>query len=156
MHERREPLPFDLSGAAVYHCGPIMSKDGSGWKLVAAGPTTSSRMNALEPGFIRTFGVRAIIGKGGMSRPTVEAMKDCGCVYLAFTGGAAVMAAQGMARVEGVDWLDLGMPEAVWHLQAEGFGPLIVAIDANGHSLYEDVGRKVSENVRDIKKALVL
>jgi fumarate hydratase subunit beta len=156
MHERKEPLPFDLSGMALYHCGPIMVKDGDGWKLVAAGPTTSSRMNALEPAFIRTFGVRAIIGKGGMSKPTVEAMKAYGCVYLAFTGGAAVIAAQGIAEVRGVDWLDLGMPEAVWHLEAEGFGPLIVAIDAHGHSLYDDVDRKVTENVKDIKRALGL
>jgi fumarate hydratase subunit beta len=156
MHERKEPLPFELNGTAVYHCGPIMVKDMDGWKLVAAGPTTSSRMNSLEPAFIRTFGVRAIIGKGGMSRPTVEAMMECGCVYLAFTGGAAVIAAQGISRVKGVDWLDLGMPEAVWHLEAEGFGPLIVAIDAHGHSLYDDVGRKVAENVQDIKKDLGL
>ena len=99
MHESGEPLPFDLQGAAVYHCGPIMSKDGDGWKLVAAGPTTSSRMNSIEPAFIRAFGVRVLIGKGGMSKPTVEAMKKCGCVYLAFTGGAAVIAAQGIETV---------------------------------------------------------
>jgi fumarate hydratase subunit beta len=156
MHERKEPLPFDPRGMALYHCGPIMVKDGGGWKLVAAGPTTSSRMNGLEPAFIRAFGVRAVIGKGGMSPPTVEAMKDFGCVYLAFTGGAAVIGAQGIVRVTGVDWLDLGMPEAVWHLEAEDFGPLIVAIDAHGHSLYDDVDRRVSENVKDIKKTLGL
>ena len=156
MLERREPLPFDLQGAAVYHCGPIMSRTDDGWDLVAAGPTTSSRMNSIEPDFIRAFGVRAVIGKGGMSKPTVEAMEECGCVYLAFTGGAAVIGAQGIKGVAAVNWLDLGMPEAVWHLEAEGFGPLIVAIDAHGRSLYDDVDKTVSANVRQIKKDLGL
>ena len=156
MHEKGEALPFDLRGAVVYHCGPIMSKAGDGWKLVAAGPTTSSRMNSIEPAFIRAFGVRAVIGKGGMSKPTVEAMKECGCIYLAFTGGAAVIAAQGVKGVSSVKWLDLGMPEAVWHLEAEGFGPLIVAIDSHGRSLYDEVDKTVSTNVRQIKKDLGL
>ena len=155
-NERGEPLPFDLGGMAVYHCGPIMAKDGEGWKLVAAGPTTSSRMNSIEPEFIRTFGVRAIIGKGGMSDPTVKAMKECGCVYLAFTGGAAIIGALGIKSVPRVDWPELGMPEAVWHLEADGFGPLIVAIDAHGRSLYDDVDKMVMEKVRQIKKGLGL
>jgi fumarate hydratase subunit beta len=156
MHGKGEPLPFDLRDMVLYHCGPIMAKDGDGWKLVAAGPTTSSRMNSIEPAFIEAFGIKAIIGKGGMSKPTIETMKECGCVYLAFTGGAAVIASQGIARVMGVDWLDLGMPEAVWHLEADGFGPLIVAIDAHGHSLYDDIDKKVSTNVKEIKKRLGL
>ena len=100
--------------------------------------------------------MRAVIGKGGMSKPTVEAMEECGCVYLAFTGGAAVIGAQGIKGVAAVNWLDLGMPEAVWHLEAEGFGPLIVAIDAHGRSLYDDVDKTVSANVRQIKKDLGL
>jgi fumarate hydratase subunit beta len=156
MHGKGEPLPFDLWDMALYHCGPIMAKDGDGWKLVAAGPTTSSRMNSIEPAFIEAFGIKAIIGKGGMSKPTIETMKECGCVYLAFTGGAAVIASQGIAGVMGVDWLDLGMPEAVWHLEADGFGPLIVAIDAHGHSLYDDIDKKVIVNVKEIKKGLGL
>ena len=156
LYEEGKALPFSLDGAVLYHCGPIMARSEDGWKLVAAGPTTSSRMNSLEPAFIRAFGVRAIIGKGGMSKPTVEAMKECGCVYLAFTGGAAVVAARGIKDVEAVDWLDLGMPEAVWHLEAEDFGPLIVAIDAHGRSLYDDIDKKVGANVSQIKKDLGL
>ncbi len=156
MHERGEPLPFDLHGMAVYHCGPIVVQDGDGWKLVAAGPTTSSRMNSIEPSFIKAFGVRAVIGKGGMSKPTIEAMEECGCIYLAFTGGAAVLASQGIKCVRRVDWLDLGMPEAVWQLEADGFGPLIVAIDAHGHSLYDDVDKKVCANLKGIRKDLGL
>jgi fumarate hydratase subunit beta len=156
LHERGERLPFQLQGMAVYHCGPIMVRDGDGWRLVAAGPTTSSRMNAIEPAFIEAFGVRVIIGKGGMSKPTILAMKEHGCVYLACTGGAAVMAAEGISKVRSVDWLDLGMPEAVWHLEAKGLGPLIVAIDAHGHSLYDDVEEKVRSNLVGIRKDLGL
>jgi fumarate hydratase subunit beta len=156
MHDRDEPLPFGLQGMPIYHCGPIMVRDGEGWRLVAAGPTTSSRMNSIEPSFIEAFGIRAIIGKGGMSKATVEAMMEHGCVYLAFTGGAAVIASEGIAKVESVEWLDLGMPEAVWHLEADGFGPLIVAIDSHGRSLYDDVDKKVRSNLDGIRKDLGL
>ena len=141
-------VPVCLNEAALYHCGPIMkqNQDGS-WSVVAAGPTTSARMNALEPRFIREFRIRAIIGKGGMSKEVVEAMKEVGCVYLAATGGVAVTYAEGLARVTGHDWADLGMPEALWQFQTQSLGPLIVAIDANGNSLYENVKQKVAENL---------
>ncbi|MBR1888997.1 MAG: fumarate hydratase C-terminal domain-containing protein, partial [Candidatus Methanomethylophilus sp.] len=109
--------------------------------------TTSARMNALEPRFIREFKIRAIIGKGGMSKEVAEAMKEVGCVYLAATGGVAVTYAEGLARVTGHDWADLGMPEALWQFQTKSLGPLIVAIDANGNSLYEAVKEKVAENL---------
>ena len=150
-------LPVDLKGGAVFHCGPIVRKmDDGGWKVVAAGPTTSSRMNSMEPEFIERFGVRAIIGKGGMSKSTVDAMAKHGCVYLAITGGAAVLAAEGIAEVKGVEWLDLGMPEALWIFLARGFGPLTVAIDAHGNSLYEAVDAEVTKNVAEVKKRLGL
>ena len=137
-------LPLDLEGATLYHCGPIMERDGEGWELVAAGPTTSARMDPVEEEFIRRTGVRAIIGKGGMSAEVAEAMRELGCVYLAATGGAAVSAADGLRRVVGVEWLDLGMPEAMWVLEARNFGPLVVGIDAQGGSIY----RKVEDDVR--------
>ncbi|MEE3478301.1 MAG: FumA C-terminus/TtdB family hydratase beta subunit [Methanomethylophilus sp.] len=137
-----------LNEAALYHCGPIMKQNQDGtWSVVAAGPTTSARMNALEPRFIREFKIRAIIGKGGMSKEVAEAMKEVGCVYLAATGGVAVTYAEGLARVTGHDWADLGMPEALWQFQTKSLGPLIVAIDANGNSLYEAVKEKVAENL---------
>ena len=141
-------VPVCLNEAALYHCGPIMkqNQDGS-WSVVAAGPTTSARMNALEPRFIREFRIRAIIGKGGMSKEVVEAMKEVGCVYLAATGGVAVTYAEGLARVTGHDWADLGMPEALWQFQTKSLGPLIVAIDASGNSLYGNVKQKVAENL---------
>ncbi len=149
-------LPFDLHGGVLYHCGPIVKKDGSKWRVIAAGPTTSSRMDSMEPEFIEHFGVRAIVGKGGMSQPTVDAMAKHGCVYLAFTGGAAVLAAGGIMNVEGVEWLDLGMPEAMWALEVKGFGPLIVAIDAHGESLYKKVNEAVAGNLPKVRKRIGL
>ena len=155
--EKGNPVPFDFNGAAVFHCGPIMRDLGDGrWQIVAAGPTTSSRMNNLEPQFLRTFTARAIIGKGGMSRPTIEAMKEVGAVYLAITGGAAVVAARGVSEVKGVHWLELGMPEALWVLEGTDFGPMTVAIDAHGNSLFEAVNEKVERKVASIKERLGL
>jgi fumarate hydratase subunit beta len=149
-------LPVDLHGGAIFHCGPIVKKTDGHWSIVAAGPTTSTRMNAMEPEFIERFGVRAVIGKSGMSQPTVDAMQKFGCVYLAITGGAAVLAAEGVREVIGVEWLDLGMPEAMWELSVKGFGPLTVAIDAHGNSLYKAVDEKVAKNVEAVKRRLGL
>lgn len=131
-------LPFRLEGMAVYHCGPIMRKDGR-WEVVAAGPTTSARLDRLAPELIRKCRPRLLIGKGGMSSETLEAMKEVGCAYLAFPGGAAVLAAEALPEVLGVHWEDLGMPEAVWHLRAENFGPLVVAMDSHGRSLFKEI-----------------
>ncbi len=155
-YEKGEKPPVDFKGAAIFHCGPIVRKVGERWELVAAGPTTSSRMNALEPRFIEVFRPSAIIGKGGMSKPTVEAMQRYGCVYLAITGGAAVLAARGVKEVKGVHWLDLGMPEALWVLEAKHFGPLIVAIDSHGNSLYEKVNKAVELNIQAVREKLGL
>lgn len=155
-HEEGKNLPVDFRDKAVFHCGPIMRKVDGGWEVVAAGPTTSTRMNTLEPKFIEYFGPRAVIGKGGMGRETLEAMKKFGCVYLAITGGAAVLAAEGIKKVKGVEWLDLGMPEALWIFEGENFGPLIVAMDAQGNSLYDKVEAQIKLNTEKIKKKLGL
>lgn len=136
-------VPDCLFGCTLYHCGPIIVENEGGYELIAAGPTTSARMNSLEPRFIKEFGVRAIIGKGGMSSEVAEAMKECGCVYLAATGGAAVTLAEGLSRAEGVEWKDLGMAEAVWRFDSNHLGPLVVAMDCHGNSLYEDVRKSL-------------
>jgi len=137
-------VPADIKGAVLFHCGPIMLQADDGhWRVIAAGPTTSARMNKLEPEFIRKFGIRAIIGKGGMSKDTLDAMKDVGCVYLAATGGAAISLAESLSRCTGQDWLDLGMAEALWRFNTDRFGPLIVAMDANGNSLYDKVNSEL-------------
>lgn len=140
--------PSQLDGCVLYHCGPIMRETDDGWQVVAAGPTTSARMNRLEPEMIRRFGIRAIIGKGGMSQEVADAMRECGCVYLAATGGAAVSLAEGLGECTGVEWLDLGMAEALWSFSTDRLGPLTVAIDSNGDSLYERVRRSLVRDAR--------
>ena len=152
--EHGENPPVDFKGMALYHCGPIMKQVGKDWVIVAAGPTTSSRMNSLEPKFIEKFRPAAIIGKGGMSQPTIDAMAKYGAVYLAITGGAAVLAAKGIKKTHGVHWFEFGMPEAIWILEAENFGPMIVGIDSHGKSLYADVDIQVKKNVEKAKQKL--
>ena len=140
-------LPFTFNGLPLYHCGPLVKKAESGWTVLAAGPTTSMRMEPYEREVIRKLGVRLIIGKGGMGEKTSEAMKESGAVYGAFTGGAAVLASKLIKKVNGAQWLDLGMPEAVWSLEVEGFGPLIVCMDSYGNNLYAKV-RVDAENIK--------
>ncbi len=139
-------LPVSFEGLAVFHCGPVMQRQGDDWVAVAAGPTTSTRMDAFEDEFIREFKPRLIIGKGGMGKRTTDAMAKYGGAYCAFTGGAAVLAAKAVKRVKGVEWLDLGMPEAMWILEVEAFGPLVVAIDSHGGNLFADVAAMVEGN----------
>jgi len=151
-----KPLPLSLEGLAVFHCGPIVKKKEDRWTIVAAGPTTSTRMEIFEDEFIKNFKVRVIIGKGGMGKRTTEAMAKYGAVYGAFTGGAAILAAKAIKNVRTVEWLDLGMPEAMWILEVEEFGPLAIAIDSHGNNLFEDVRRKVEENKQRIYQKLGL
>ena len=154
FHKEGKDLPINLQGLAVFHCGPIVKKEDDNWMVVAAGPTTSTRMDLFEDEFIRDFKVRVVIGKGGMGKKTTEAMKKYGAVYGAFTGGAAVLAARAIKSVKSVEWYDLGMPEAMWILEVEDFGPLTVAIDAHGNNLFEDVREKVEEKRLKIYKKL--
>ncbi|MCQ2053471.1 MAG: FumA C-terminus/TtdB family hydratase beta subunit [archaeon] len=137
--KKKESIPEDVIGAVLYHCGPIITENNGKKTVVAAGPTTSSRMNSLESIIISKLHIRAIIGKGGMSPEIGKIMAKEGCVYLAATGGAAVTLAENFYAVDGMEWGDLGMAEAIWKLKSNKFGPLIVAIDANGDSLYERV-----------------
>jgi fumarate hydratase subunit beta len=132
-HERmiKEGIPFDPNGAAIYHCGPVI--DGS--HILAAGPTTSARMNTVT-GFLLDAGIRALIGKGGMSADVSRLLRDR-AVYLACTGGCAVLAASRM-KLQGVYFEDLGMAEAIWILEFDHL-PLVVGMDAHGHDLFSDV-----------------
>ncbi len=154
FHKEGKKLPVNLQGLAVFHCGPIVKKEDDKWMVVAAGPTTSTRMDLFEDEFIKDFKVRVVIGKGGMGKKTTEAMKQYGAVYGAFTGGAAVLAAKAIKSVKSVEWYDLGMPEALWVLEVEDFGPLTVAIDAYGNNLFEDVRKKVEEGRQKIYQKL--
>jgi len=154
FHKEEKKLPINMQGLAVFHCGPIVKKEDDKWIIVAAGPTTSTRMDLFEDEFVGAFKVRVVIGKGGMGKRTTEAMKQYGAVYGAFTGGAGVLAAKAIKNVKSVEWYDLGMPEALWVLEVEDFGPLTVAIDAHGNNLFEDVQKKVEKSRRKIYQKL--
>jgi fumarate hydratase class I len=137
-HLTKHDPPIDLSGSVLYHCGPVVAKEGEGWRVTAAGPTTSIREEPYQADIIRRFGVRAVIGKGGMGAKTLGALKDSGAVYLNAIGGAAQFYARCIDRVEGVSLLEFGTPEAMWHLVVTDF-PAIVTMDAHGNSLHKDI-----------------
>ena len=149
-------LPLSLQGLALYHCGRIVAERRGEKTVVAAGPTTSTRMDLYEDQFIQKFGIRMIIGKGGMGEKTVKACEKFGAVYCSFTGGAALLARKGIKRVKGVEWSDLGMAEAMWIFEVERFGPVVVTIDSKGNSLHEQVARDVRNNIQHIYEKIGL
>ncbi|WP_379143246.1 fumarate hydratase [Paenibacillus sp. sgz500992] len=147
MHTGRDALhkylmdhetPVDLNGAVIYHCGPVMLKDEEGWHVKAAGPTTSIREEPYQGDIIKKFGIRAVIGKGGMGPKTLKALQEHGGVYLNAIGGAAQYYAECIKKVNAVDFMEFGIPEAMWHLQVDGFAA-IVTMDSHGNSLHADV-----------------
>ena len=132
-------IPVDFSGAAIYHCGPVVVKSDGVWSVRAAGPTTSTREEPYQATLIEKFGIRAVIGKGGMGLKTKEACQKYGCVYLHAVGGAAQVLAETVQKVSNVYMLEeFGSPEAVWELEVKDF-PALVTIDAHGHSLHETI-----------------
>jgi fumarate hydratase class I len=145
-HLMKHEPPVDLRGAVLYHCGPVVVKEGETWRVTAAGPTTSIREEPYQGEIIRRYGIRAVIGKGGMGARTLAAMKEHGAVYLNAIGGAAQFYARAIKKVEGVSLLDFGTPEALWHLQVEEF-PAIVTMDAHGNSLHKDVEEGSAEHL---------
>ena len=130
--------PVDLNGAMLYHCGPVVARSGDGWKVTAAGPTTSIREEPYQGDVIKRYGVRAVVGKGGMGGKTLAALQEAGAVYLNAIGGAAQFYARTITSVDGVSWMEFGTPEAMWHLTVQDF-PAIVTMDAHGNSLHKDV-----------------
>jgi fumarate hydratase class I len=130
--------PVDLRGAVLYHCGPVVTKIDGGWKVTAAGPTTSIREEPYQADIIRRYGVRAVMGKGGMGAKTLAALGDHGAVYLNAIGGAAQFYARCVERTDDVSLMEFGTPEAMWHLWVRDF-PAIVTMDAHGNSLHKDV-----------------
>jgi fumarate hydratase, class I len=137
-HLMKNPPPVDLNGAALYHCGPVVQKTDDGWRVTAAGPTTSIREEPYQGEILRRYGVRAVIGKGGMGQKTLEALQQVGAVYLNAIGGAAQFYARSIEAVEGVSLMEFGTPEAMWHLRVKDF-PAIVTMDSHGNSLHKDV-----------------
>jgi fumarate hydratase, class I len=137
-HLMKHAPPVDLRGSVLYHCGPVVMKNNGHYKITAAGPTTSIREEPYQGDIIRRYGVRAVIGKGGMGRRTLEAMQEAGAVYLNAIGGAAQVYARCIEEVLDVNLLEFGIPEAMWHLRVTDF-PAIVTMDAHGNSLHQDV-----------------
>ncbi len=135
--DQGRPLPVDLRGLAIFHAGPIVARDGDDWRMVSIGPTTSMRMEVHEQEFIRQTGVKLIIGKGGMGPNTEAGCRDYKALHAVFPGGCAVLAASRVEEIERVEWLELGMPEAMWVCRVRGFGPLIISIDTRGNNLFE-------------------
>src|SRR5438132_13087581 len=141
--------PVDMLGSVFYHCGPVVAKEGDGWRVTAAGPTTSIREEPYQADVIKRFGVKAVIGKGGMGAKTLAALKEFGAVYLNAIGGAAQFYARTIERVDGVSLLEFGTPEAMWHLTVKDF-PAIVTMDAHGNSLHKDIERESGANLEAI------
>lgn len=141
LHEGGKlPPGVSFQGGVLYHCGPVVIKDEQGgWKCVAAGPTTSIREEPYQWQVIRDFGLRGVIGKGGMGDRTLEACKQYGCVYFHAIGGAAQVLAECIKKVPNVYFQEqFGSPEAIWEFEVERF-PVVVTIDAHGNSLHRDV-----------------
>jgi fumarate hydratase subunit beta len=141
LHEGGKlPPEVNLREGIIYHCGPVVVKDANGsWKVTAAGPTTSIREEPYQWQVIRDFGIRGVIGKGGMGNKTLEACKQYGCVYFHGVGGAAQVLAECVKKVRNVYFLkEFGSPEAIWELEVENF-PVVVTMDSHGGSLHNEV-----------------
>lgn len=130
-------LPVDLRALAIFHAGPIVARDGGGWKMISIGPTTSMRMERFEEEFLAATGVKLVVGKGGMGPKTAAACRKYKALHAVFPGGCAVLAATEVEEIERVEWEDLGMPEALWVCRVKEFGPLIISIDTEGNNLFE-------------------
>ncbi|WP_420841240.1 fumarate hydratase [Evansella clarkii] len=147
-HLMDNDAPIDLNGQIIYHCGPVMLKDKEGeWHVKAAGPTTSIREEPYQGDIMKKFGIRAVMGKGGMGPKTLKALKEHGGVYLNAIGGAAQYYAECIKKVDGVDLMEFGIPEAMWHLKVEGFRA-IVTMDSHGNSLHKDVDKTSFERLQ--------
>jgi fumarate hydratase class I len=148
-HLMKNDAPVDLNGQILYHCGPVMMKQGSEWVVKAAGPTTSAREEPYQGYVIKTFGIRAVIGKGGMGKKTSQALKDFGAVYLHGIGGAAQFYARTMKKVHAVHLMEFGIPEAMWQIEVEDFAA-IVTMDAHGNSLHADVAAETGLKLQEV------
>src|SRR5438132_9986016 len=144
--------PVDMRGSVLYHCGPVVVTEGRGWKVTAAGPTTSIREEPYQADVIKRYGVRAVIGKGGMGAKTLAALEEAGAVYLNGIGGAAQYYARTVQEVLGVHLMEFGIPEAMWHIRVKDFAA-IVTMDAHGNSLHADVEKATGEALAALQEA---
>lgn len=139
LEKTQEDVNELLKGSVIYHCGPVVKKVGDEWKFVAAGPTTSIREEPYEGDVIKKYGIRGVMGKGGMGEKTLKALGENGSVYLHAVGGAATLQAQAVKKVHGVIKLEeFGVPEALWIIEVEDF-QAVVTMDSHGNSLHKTI-----------------
>jgi len=136
--QKGEKPPIDLKGSVIFHAGPICKQESGKWEIVVIGPTASPRMTPYVD-FMCKQGVKGMMGLGGFDIAASTMLQKYGAVYLAAIGGTAVHYGRQVKRIVRVDWLDLGMPDAIWHLEVERFGPVVVAMDSKGNNSYENV-----------------
>ncbi|MBZ0155949.1 MAG: FumA C-terminus/TtdB family hydratase beta subunit [Alphaproteobacteria bacterium] len=146
----KKDIPFALEGGVLYHCGPLLTKEDDTYRLIAAGPTTSMRVEMYEAEVIRRYGIRGVVGKGGMGEETRSALQEAGAVYFNAVSGAAVYLADRIKRVVG-GWMveEFGAPEAMWLLEVEDF-PAVVTMDAHGNSLHRTIEEASRKNLRKL------
>jgi L(+)-tartrate dehydratase beta subunit len=150
MFDRGERPSMNLRGAVLIHTAPNVRKLGPGrYEKVCIGTTTSARMNRFTRGLMQEYGVRAIIGKGGLLADSVPVLQEFGGVYLAITGGAAALETTQIEEIEAVEFEEL-LPECLWQFRVRDFGPLTVAMDAHGRSLYEDVQAEAQAKLAEL------
>ena len=156
MFDRGRRTRFDLAGHAVIHTAPNVKKvpasaeHPAGYAPICIGTTTSARMERFSRPLMADCGVRIIIGKGGLGEDSLAAFRDLGGVYLAIIGGTAALETTWVEAIEDVDLDDLN-PESLWKFRVKGFGPLLVAMDSRGGSLYSEVA-----SAAQAKRAAVL
>ena len=147
--EEGKPLPEELKGSAIFHAGPVALKEGDGWRLNVIGPTTSIRMEP-HADMVGKLGIKLIIGKGGMAAGSQEAFTKYKQAYLQAAPGCAVQIASGVKAIKNVHWLENGMPEAMWVLDVQRFGPFVVTMDAHGNSRYDEIKASAIKIIADM------
>jgi L(+)-tartrate dehydratase beta subunit len=153
IFDHHQEPPVDLHGAALLHVAPNVRKTDHGYEPMSVGTTTSMRMDRFTEGVVSRYGVRVIIGKGGLSEQSSAAFRRYGGVYLAIVGGAASVETLQIEAIEAVYWEDL-MPECLWQFRVKAFGPLIVAMDSHGESIYRNVTQTAQDRLADIYRQL--
>ena len=154
VFDQNVPAPVDWHGAALLHTAPNVEKVGPGkYRPICVGTTTSMRMDRFTEGLLRDYGVRAILGKGGLSARSAELMQQYGACYLSVTGGAAAMETLQIEELESVYWEDL-MPECIWQFRFRGLGPLTVGIDTCGGNLQFEVQREAQQRAAELLRKL--
>ncbi len=153
MFDQNHEPPISLEGMPCIHTAPSLKKVGDKWEKICIGTTTSTRMERFTPGLIGQYGVKAIIGKGGLYEESLKAMQEHAAVYLAIVGGSAALETQQVEEVEEVFWEHLH-PEALYKFRVKDFGPLTVAMDSHGRNLYEEVKENTRKKLPEIYKKL--